>query len=1370
MKKIFLNIINDKLKKKGFAVIEIVILVTILIVSSAVMLPSFLETANSAEENAEQFTNYLIDGIELPDGSIIIEGDGESVVRPPDDTIIVDPPTPNPDEGEPDEGGVQKVDVTPKSVQIFVGDTHALSYSIAPADALNQKVSWSSNSQGIASVNQAGTVTGIAPGNTQVCAYSMDNGRYGCSIITVVGIEATDIVVDPIALLLKTGETVKIKTTVIPDNVTDKSVTYISENTAIAVVDKDGNVTAADEVTNKNNKTNIIVRSGNISKSINVEVIGDIVPTTEVLLDPKEKVIGVGDKYKPVAKVLPDTATDKDLHWESNNEKVATVNQFGEITGVSEGSAIITVKNYGKDFYGSEFVSNSMLIRVIPAVIHPDSIVLRYESNSITVGDQMTSIVIISPDSVTEPNVSYRVSDESVLNVDSEGKVTAVGVGSATVAVWMNSDPNISATFEIKSNGKPINVNDVNITNKPVNGDPIELELGDNFLLRTEIIPSNASNKGLIWYTSDNKIVSIDQNGNLRANNYGTVIVTVKSIDGGMTDTVQINVPYYPVTDLVVNPTRVNMVVSDKVNISSTIKPNNASDKKIKYKSSDTSVAIVSGNTIEAVGNGTASITVSSADGKTATILVQVADVIPDVINASPKSISLKQAESKDIVISVLPENSANKNYVIDSSDDGIASITKLSNGNIRVKGLLPGVTSFTVKASANSFARTTIVVEVKPIMPSGLSASPKTLKLEPGQSGKITASVSPYNTFDKGYYCELVSNEGSIVSIMGNSETGGCTVSAINTGTTVINVVSSADNTKRDTVAVSVVDQLIPVTGITTTDNLNVFLKRSETFQTNVVVNPSNASHKDIYYSSYNQTIATVNSSGLITGVSAGEVIIEAQSVYGDYRVEYKVTVAPVYPTNIIVNPSEIYLLKGDTKTFSLSTTPKGHDYFPVSVGISGDVENFELDIVTGTEYDDSGNELPPRDSTIKSIGNTDPLKDGGKIEIIFDITTGVDKVASDSIKVEVLMPVCKWSNWEPLDSIIGRDIVSWGIELDANRGYNRPIQDQSLAKLVYEKSPDGAMIRYRAVDSKCWGAWGDWTIYRDSMKPGIEADMESGTKDCNVRPGTESLWTDWSAWETTKKNDQFNREIDEKNQYQTNSLALKPFYKNRTIVGWKPWQDKIESSLSHQQTKKQYRESVLSKGEYENVSNVNLLLNPSFSEYTGNYNPGWNTNINGTLKPTMGWTSGYNGGVNNPSTVYHAHLNESKFGYPTMNYNSTSYSGWQGVTQNVSQVTPGHKYLIVINMWSDKAGGVIRPGIYHKPTGAANYTFSDAIVSFTSEKANTWETHSAIVEMPASLEDGSSKSLYIYGHYGTPSDKYVNFIGLYDLGLVGQ
>lgn len=124
-------------------------------------------------------------------------------------------------------------------------DTHVMSASITPAWASNKKVTWATSDAAIATVDQTGLVTAVANGAANVTATSQQNGIVGTAVVTVAAtVPVTGVAMVPDTSNLTVGGTLQMATTVTPDNATDKTVIYASDNGAFATVSATGLVTA----------------------------------------------------------------------------------------------------------------------------------------------------------------------------------------------------------------------------------------------------------------------------------------------------------------------------------------------------------------------------------------------------------------------------------------------------------------------------------------------------------------------------------------------------------------------------------------------------------------------------------------------------------------------------------------------------------------------------------------------------------------------------------------------------------------------------------------------------------------------------------------------------------------------------------------------------------------------------------------------------------------------------------------------------------------------------------------------------------------------------------------------------------------------
>ena len=143
---------------------------------------------------------------------------------------------------------VTGVSVVPTAGSVTVGQTLALTASVAPADATNKAVTWSSSSDSIATVSDDGVVTGVAEGDATITVTTEDGGFTATCDVTVEAatVAVTGVSVSPTSDSITVGETLTLTATVAPDNATNKTVTWSTSEATVATVE-DGVVTGVAE-------------------------------------------------------------------------------------------------------------------------------------------------------------------------------------------------------------------------------------------------------------------------------------------------------------------------------------------------------------------------------------------------------------------------------------------------------------------------------------------------------------------------------------------------------------------------------------------------------------------------------------------------------------------------------------------------------------------------------------------------------------------------------------------------------------------------------------------------------------------------------------------------------------------------------------------------------------------------------------------------------------------------------------------------------------------------------------------------------------------------------------------------------------------
>ena len=263
-----------------------------------------------------------------------------------------------------------------------------------------------------------------------------------------------------------------------------------------------------------------------------------------------------------------------------------------------------------------------------------DELSLNTGSISVLLGEQRGIEVISLPEGVTKDNLIWTSSDPSIASVDADGNIKALKAGTVTITV-KTSDGKYTAQCSVTVTATEKEVESVTING--VN----ELTEGESARLTVSFTPSDATNTKVTWTSSDPSIASVDANGNIKALKTGTVTITVTSSNGKKaTKTIKVNQKTSNKTtsnkvtsnkNTVVKETGVTISGQKEVYVGSTIKltatvtPSNTTNKKVTWTSSNPSIASVDANgNVKGLAAGTVTITVKTANGKTATYTVNV--------------------------------------------------------------------------------------------------------------------------------------------------------------------------------------------------------------------------------------------------------------------------------------------------------------------------------------------------------------------------------------------------------------------------------------------------------------------------------------------------------------------------------------------------------------------------------------------------------------------------------------------------------------------------------------------------------------------------------------------------------------------------
>lgn len=418
--------------------------------------------------------------------------------------------------------------------------------------------------------------------------------------------------------------------------------------------------------------------------------------------------------------------------------------------------------------------------------------------------------------------------------------------------------------------------------------------------LKATVSPDNAGNKEVEWSSSDSTIASVDNNGVVTGHKAGTATITVKTKDGGKTATCKVTVTdkVVAVTEVKLEKTTAEMKVGDTLTLTATVTPDNATNKKVTWKSDKTDIADVDANgKVTAKAKGTATITVTTEDGgKTAKCVVTVDEKAPETvpvtgITLDKTELTLKVGETYQLKHTLNPENATNKNVTwsgnnyVNVTGQGLVTAKKVTGDN---------PVDITVTTQEGNFTATCKVT---------VTAADKTeleTAITEAESAKTDIAVSTDGsdvepTKKWVTQSEMDSFDNAITDAETVKNNNNATAEQITEAITALNgakeafVKAQKAGTKETVVKVDSV----------TLNNSSLTLTVDETATLTATVTPENATNKEIKWESNNQSIATVDENGTVTAVGEGTATITATSVAdGTKYATCTVTVNKAKPT----------------------------------------------------------------------------------------------------------------------------------------------------------------------------------------------------------------------------------------------------------------------------------------------------------------------------------------------------------------------------------------------------------------------------------------------------------------------------------------
>nr|DAV72126.1 MAG TPA: Tail tube protein [Caudoviricetes sp.] len=370
----------------------------------------------------------------------------------------------------------------------------------------------------------------------------------------------TSILLDKSDMTLKPGETYQFMVKGSPSKAKLPKINWgiypVNANNHLAKIDSHGKLTAlkpgnftVNAWIGDDDITDLLYIDNAVIKAVcNVTV--EPIEATGISIDKKEIVFNGEQCLTLNATVEPQNATNQQVYWEIDNSGIAN------LESTKDNSVIVTALNVGETIITARAGFKSPIISTCKVKVNPVAIQdfsLQETEKAVKVGDVFTIESIVTPTYATKENIKWELSDTNIAKINEDNSIAALSPGKCVVKAILEG-AGLEATCELTV--EPILLESISFDNYTY-----KIEVGGRKQLNVMFTPENATNKNVIWASSDPVIAPIDENGIVLGNTSGRVKVTATSEDGGHVASCTVYIVslgdmmnvYFPTASLIIN-------------------------------------------------------------------------------------------------------------------------------------------------------------------------------------------------------------------------------------------------------------------------------------------------------------------------------------------------------------------------------------------------------------------------------------------------------------------------------------------------------------------------------------------------------------------------------------------------------------------------------------------------------------------------------------------------------------------------------------------------------------------------------------------------------------------------------------------------
>lgn len=545
----------------------------------------------------------------------------------------------------------------------------------------------------------------------------------------------------------------------------------------------------------------------------------------------------------------------KDYKLPLQNIDVATskiISPKGVLVVCTKGSTTLQAFN---NFYGTSLTSDKFI--TLPFV------------NEVLSNSSAASVLFAKDDGTVISRAQYGTTDFQVKKSITY-KYPETGFDMITLGKSQNPTPGSIASNQIPPTG-------ISVTSVTLDKSFVTMDVSKTAVLYATVAPATAVNKSVIWTSNNPAVVEVNQSGVLTSKAVGVAKITVTTVDGAFTDDCTIVVDKVPVTGVTLDKTSSSIEVGKAIVLAVSVTPENATNKAVTWRSSNSNIASVDSNGIVyGKAAGEAIITVETVDlnyKAICKVIVTNTNAVVPVrgVTLDKTNVTLNQGKVIVLTPQINPANATNKKVTWKSSDSSVATVD--SNGIVIAKNI--GWSLITATSEDGGYMGYCLVRVDKVadnIVPvKDIELNTKIVQMNKGGNETLKAKVSPDDATNKSVTWST--ENPSVITIDSNGK-----ITALNRGIAIVTA-STVDGKFKDSCIVIVWDN------DSSWEDKEIFrLRLNKTFlwikegkheQLTPIITPGYLKKTNLVWKSDDNSIASVTEGGRVYGKNEGRTTI---------------------------------------------------------------------------------------------------------------------------------------------------------------------------------------------------------------------------------------------------------------------------------------------------------------------------------------------------------------------------------------------------------------------------------------------------------------------------------------------------------------